>query len=367
MTQSEAMAGRTMTEQPEQREHSVPGSQAEAHSIASATSGLELPPCASNRRDFQQQLIGADVSIIACWAGHAPEVWQRHMAFEILTQTIQEIARKIHRRSARHIHYDDFEADAISHIGDNISKFHPNSGKFRNWCAVVLKNLARTTERQEIRFALLRRHFKKSRSEPTSRNRKSVLDIDAGSIANNQNSKDTRPDTKDAGLSVMDAPSGLKHEHIDLLKTSLKDLRDALSTISWGTLRGVNYPAVVLLQLRLAMAKLVAGTIEHVARSAVLELFLPWLDDEKDMSFRTGWPTLELIWEGLCPRLDEPPNYVDVGALCAIVNDLPPPTMRLNEALWNQWVKRAKEKLKQQLEGTNRWTPLLTALFPDRS
>ncbi|MCX7700217.1 MAG: hypothetical protein N2039_05020 [Gemmataceae bacterium] len=358
-----------MTEQPEQREHTVPSSDAAAPPLASGASGMELLSCASNPSDFKQQLLNADVDTLASWAGHAPEEWQRQMAFEQLRPFINEIIRKLRYRCARRLR-DDFEVNALAHIWGKVTKFTPHAGTFQKWCAVVLRHLALTMQRGEARHRCLISNFANSKLKSRPPHRKPLDDPDARPplVEGMDSDEDQDDDIADPSSSKTDVPTlGVKQEHLDSLKTSMEDLRDALSSISWGALRGVNYHAVVLLQLRLAMAKLVTGTIEHVLRSEVLEAFLPWVDNEKHMSFRNGWPTLEAIWDGLCPRLDEPPNYVDVGVLCNVVNDLPPPTIRLNEALWNQWVKRAKERLKLELQAMNHWTPLLASLFPDRS
>jgi hypothetical protein len=134
---------------------------------------------------------------------------------------------------------------------------------------------------------------------------------------------------------------------------------------------GVDYFAVLLLHLRLAVA---AKLSEHIAErgqelpdavSYLLARYVPWRGDEEDLRLKAEWPTLREVWSSLEEVLDRPPYRVSTAALCDVLTGLLGAGVAVTPDLWYQWLKRAKGMAKDRINPDD-WDTFFAAWLPDR-
>jgi hypothetical protein len=215
-------------------------------------------------------------------------------------------------------------------------KYDPTRGNFVNWCAVVIYRHALDLQRQEKR-------------------RPAVL---------------LPAECEEKGAGGRRDPAVEREAHVETLLERKERLRGALDRIgpSFGsTAHGTDYFAVLLLKLRLAMAKQVvpADVLEAVGGhfADFLAWCLPWIGAEPGRCFRAGWPTLAAIWTDIGKRLEQPPHALDGAALCERLSCLL--GVVITPDVWNHWVKSAKNKAQSCL-AAEEWQSLFAPFFPDR-
>ncbi len=165
-------------------------------------------------------------------------------------------------------------------------------------------------------------------------------------------------------------PAGMAEEWAALLMERRERLRESLDRLSspLEPTRGVDYFAVLLVQLRLAMARRAGPVLEaecpaRPPRAAdFIAWCVPWTRDEHSRSFKPGWPQLCVVWGKLEDRFDRPPFWVAAGELCACIDGT---GAVLTPDLWNHWVTRAKV-LAREVLGAEAWIALFADFLPDR-
>lgn len=158
-----------------------------------------------------------------------------------------------------------------------------------------------------------------------------------------------------------------------------------------GPLRGkVSYGFVFRLSLRLAViASLsqqrypyflfnqVSSCAQHRARVCRIpgytrkhcervEGFLPWEGAIDRAPLCQDWHSLGAVWDAFKLQFISGPvaGVYSVNILCEAVNSIPGDFVRLTPEKWYQWVKRAKERARSQVdEGI--WTECFLPLLPD--
>lgn len=100
------------------------------------------------------------------------------------------------------------------------------------------------------------------------------------------------------------------------------------------------------------------------APSEFIAWVLEWSGEEAARSFRADWPSLSQIWGGLAKHIDRPPHAVKVGQFCEIVRELGGDAAWLTCDVWNQWVRRAKEKARD-IVAKSVWQEVFAGLLPD--
>jgi hypothetical protein len=134
----------------------------------------------------------------------------------------------------------------------------------------------------------------------------------------------------------------------DTFKEISDQLRSTLDQLA-GVLAGagrVNRHAVLLVQLRLAAAKL----LKEARGAEVVETFVRWQPAEAQMAFKTGWPTLQTIWNEIRLAVGREPYWVSGSKLCEIVRTVSGGRAKLSEPLWLKWLERARAAAKAKVE-----------------
>ncbi len=247
------------------------------------------------------------------------------------------IINRIARDAARAYGCPEIEEEAVIYIWQKLQegKFEPEKGPFDSWSYVVLHH----------RAADLRRQFTRRLVDPRDQNDSLSIEEIPDDRAN------------DTGASDVFA------EQLDRLRRELDRLSDLLPCEA----NGGAYFAVLVLQLRLAMARRAsqAGFSDPICHSDFIAECLPWHREEGDLRFRSGCPALSEVWEGIRGLLDQPPHWITGIRLCEELRRLFGESGYVPPEVWAQWVRRAKRAARQHLaDGT--WAELFAPFFPDR-
>jgi DNA-directed RNA polymerase specialized sigma24 family protein len=129
----------------------------------------------------------------------------------------------------------------------------------------------------------------------------------------------------------------------------------------------VDYRAVLLLQLRLALAAKVGGAVAEPEQglSEFVEELLPWSADEQPLTLRPGWPSLKDVWNALRPDVDGPTPRVGADAIGQRIGELLGGADPLGSDAWYKWLQRAKDKAREVIS-PQEWEELLAPLLPQR-
>lgn len=262
-----------------------------------------------------------------------PEV-RRSQALERLVPTIEAIARQVATRFRRQLQNDLVE-ESRTIIWERIGQYNRTAGRFEHWCRTVLYHYAvdlwREAKRGPVRPAV-------GGDEPS------------------------------AALELAVAVDGDGDEVME----RCRELRAVLDRIAWAPPRGVRYFSVLLLHLRLVMARhLTQGPrSEDPAWRGELpdlvEWLLPWHWEEAQGRFKQDWPPLAQLWTEVREIIREPTLPIEAPMLCQVVGPLLPASSQLTPDVWNHWVHRAKYEARHRLEDGAVWTRCFNRLLPDR-
>jgi len=259
---------------------------------------------------------------------------RRSQALARLVPTIESNACQVATRFRRHLQ-EDLVGESVTVIWMRIGQYSRAAGRFEDWCRTVLYHYAVDL-------------WRKAKSGP-------VRPAVGG-------------DEPSAALELAAAVE----DHSDEVIERCRELRAVLDRLAWSPPRGVNYFAVLLLHLRLVMARHLthAPLNEDPAWRGELpdlvESLLPWSAEEAESRFKHDWPPLRQIWEGACKLLRERTLTIEVSRPCDVVERWLPASSQLTPELWNQWVHRAKDRAKHRLQDEAAWSRCFSRLLPDR-
>jgi DNA-directed RNA polymerase specialized sigma24 family protein len=233
---------------------------------------------------------------------------------------------------------EEFVTQSVGIVWQRLGAYDPARGRFQDWCHTVLHN----QQVDQLRRA------------------------SAGVVRAAPGGNDHLPMMHDIAAPVV------VEEDDDQLLHLLRELRARLDALAWQPAQGVHHFAVLLLQLRLAVSRILAmpasgpRAIPPGMLAELAEWSLPWRDDEAAAWLRPGWPTLAASWQAFRRALQDAPGRIDTRFLCAVVSAVPPESPPLTPDLWNQWAHRAKQKARQRLRDDEAWNKLFGRLLPDR-
>jgi DNA-directed RNA polymerase specialized sigma24 family protein len=243
----------------------------------------------------------------------------RDAALADLVTIIREVARSC---ASRLITSDQVRQDivdeSVTFVHERLNQYDPQIGPFRPWLQAVLLHFGMSVRRTWNRRD--RRHLPLLES-----------------------------DTLQGG-----APATSADESLDQLADSFRRMRTHLDHCAWPPSRAVDYYAVLLVFLRVAMAafcrrfgmgEISGEAAEHAAT------WLPWHQAEELRRFRVELLCLSQLWHRLAPRLDQKPG------LQAVLDILNSPTPPRGPVIYNtlvQWCHRAR-KIAQERLGPEAW------------
>ena len=131
----------------------------------------------------------------------------------------------------------------------------------------------------------------------------------------------------------------------------------------------VNFKAVFLCQLRLAVLEAAAGRCPEYEPPLLLriaKLTVPWPRRERRESFWPDWPSMEDTWSELAQRYPEQPKVTEAKGFVEVVGELTDAdSKRLTVAQWHQWIRRSRLKARQ-LVPEPIWEECFEPLCPSR-
>ena len=225
----------------------------------------------------------------------------------IIRQTATSVCRRLLLTQQL---FQDVVDDSFAHIVSLLPRFDPKLGCFTIWLRRVLHNFACDCRRRETRRRL------REMSMP------------------DQEQHDHRSEREESL-----APQALE-QHCAIL-------REDLDHCYWPPSRTVDYYAVFLLRLRLALAQrylavlpvpLAEGVAASVAR------WIPWHSHEQSRRFRSDLPTLADLWQDITPNLDQRLSQAD---LLNAINR--PGNTNVSYGSLAQWIFRARQEARTRL------------------
>ena len=254
-----------------------------------------------------------DLAALAADCGQPED--RRYCALRRIEPLVQQIARQMGSRFGPAVQRD-LEEESVQKISRAICHYAPEqidgTDKFRRWCRRVLYRHG---------LDLCRKREAGVRAAP--------LGDDVA----------TSPPAEPTGHLSLEK----QVRSLTILRGQRREVLDGFAKVPRG--EKVNYTAVLLWKLRMAMAKSVAVAIpEHWTaepmdhRSEFVAWCLPWRDHEAIWSFAESWPSLGTLWEMVTDRLDVAPFWLEDGCLCEILQGLG--TTEANPALWRKWGQR---------------------------
>lgn len=261
---------------------------------------------------------------------------RRHRALERLVPLIEENAWQTAARFPEWLR-NDLREESRTIVWLRVHQFDPSLGRFEDWCRVVLHNYG---------VDLLRK------------SRKGLVRPATGGQA--------------ASTAVCLPATTAPEETSDQVMQRCRELRAVLDSITWLPPRGVNYFAVLLVQLRLSMIRrLIPNNAAQEISSEgqipdLVEWLLPWHPHEEQASFKSGWPSLSQLWSALRSLAGHPGSAMGAPVLCQTLDRLLPPWVRLTPDLWHHWVHRAKDNARCRLQDESIWIRCFGRLLPDR-
>lgn len=207
------------------------------------------------------------------------------------------------------------EDDAVSFVYQRLPAFQSERGAFDSWVQVLLTNLGRDLRR------------------------KHRLDI-----ADSRNDN-TKPD---------DAENSDARADYSARIAELRQALNRLGSVAEVAPNGNDYFAILLLELRLRMARRIAASVRagmemSASASSVIETFaLPWLPSESARRCRLAWETLETVWEAIRGALDRPPYWLGGHSMMELLAARFPNHQPVSEQQWGQWLHKTKTWLQKR-------------------
>jgi hypothetical protein len=255
----------------------------------------------------------------------------RFLACLALRPQVHEIARAVARRLSGQV-ANDLLDEAESIIFRALRKFDGNRRAWRRWMGTILRNHARSRQRQ------CRATDPLSRAR-TGSGHQGLLPPELANLVERQEPNHSGDELAQRAIEI---------------QIAARRLRESLSGGS------VNTYAVLLLVLRLqaverARASYEPGVEPPVGETAcAVERLLPWTDEEAHLRVRPGLATLGEVWQALAPRLGA--ARLAVEAVCEALSG---PVKR---QVWCQWVRRTRLRTVQAV-GQEPWGQGLLALL----
>ncbi|NLX99920.1 MAG: sigma-70 family RNA polymerase sigma factor [Rhodopirellula sp.] len=278
-----------------------------------------------------------DASALACLVGDSSQTEEkRSYALEMLVPTIEAVAGQVATGCRRRFR-EDLVAESRTIIWLRVHQFNPSAGRFDDWCRTVLHNYAVDL-------------WRKSNSGLV---RPAAGGDESGAAMDLAVTVDTDQESEEA-------------------MERCRELRAALDRIAWAPSRGVYYFSVLLLQLRLAMARrltqdqLNADAVWRSELPQFVEWLLPWRPDEDRACFKRNWPPLGQVWSAVREVICEPPSRIEAPVLCEVVGRWLPASSQLTPDVWNHWVHRAKREARDRVRDEVVWARCFSRLLPDR-
>ncbi len=285
--------------------------------------------------DPQNEVI-SDWSALACLVADTTQPQDvRDQALQRLLPVIERLARQVAAKFRGSL-LDDLVAESKSLVWSKIQQFDPQRGRFEDWCRTVLNHWAIDRWRRISMCPV----------QPAA----------GGQEAHPALTAAASDDHEDASEQVMK------------LRT---ELREVLNRIAWPPSRAVDYFAVLLLQLRLAAVRCLSQEpLSHdpawrADLAGLVEWLLPWAPDERSRCLKPDWPSLGELWVTISQRISDPTVKIEADLICRGAASLPPHTTRLTPDVWNQWVHRAKDQARKQVQDAAVWARCFHRLLPD--
>ena len=126
----------------------------------------------------------------------------------------------------------------------------------------------------------------------------------------------------------------------------------------------VDRHAVFLFNLRITFAYRVKDLLSEMNEdiAAVVELLLPWDDDQRERVIKEGWPTLQELWVQCRKPLNVPPHRIDAQAIGNILEIITNGAKSFSPDAWYQWVGRAKKDMVNNM-GEKEWERLFVPIL----
>jgi hypothetical protein len=147
-------------------------------------------------------------------------------------------------------------------------------------------------------------------------------------------------------------------ERLDQALTALRVTLSELDERPRARQQKTDYHAILLLELRLAMAARLRGHRDALrkvgqSRSSISAARLPWTANEDKREIQPGWPPLTTIWGVLAEELDRSDNLLTDDDIVRQLTSLPG-VSGLTAVAWRQWRTRAIQAASEYL-GAERW------------
>ena len=268
-------------------------------------------------------------------------------ALNLLEGVVGGIALVVTRRFPEGIR-QRIEAEAFSVYCEKRHKFDParGQGDFVSWFARVLRNLAIDYDRRIRRGKDLQSEF--------------------GRLVRQDERIELR---RSRGLEIARDSCSELVGRFDLISSNVAELEFT------GILRGsVNYHSVFALSVRLAVVASLSRYSAEECRCRDLALkiceqsesLLVWADELKKAPLCRGWHSAETAWDSFKVQFSDGPDagFYSVNVLCGAINSIPGDFVRLTPEKWYQWVKRAKERARPQID-PDTWRRYFAPLLPD--
>lgn len=248
-------------------------------------------------------------------AAAAEELWQ-HLEATVVLPMIQRLEEELD--------CDTLGAVAEEKLRTRLRRYSRAKGRFPRWLERTLVNLARDEKRKGRRrggFAL----------------------ADPDQVADRRRE---------------DEPGPALDDQLGRALAALREALDELGRRPRARQQKTDYHAVLLLELRLAMASRLRGHRDALAaqgrtRAGLTESSLPWTAGEPAAEIQPGWPKLQTVWGVLAAELNRTDDLLTDDDVVRLLAPLPGVT-GLTSVAWRQWRTRATQAASDFL-GADRW------------
>jgi hypothetical protein len=264
-----------------------------------------------------------DVDLLADRLAHgnlnpteADAVWQQ-LQENVVLPMIQRIEEELD--------CDTLGAAADEKLRKRVTRYSRAKGRFPRWLERTLVNLAR--------------------DEMRKRRRRGGLGLESP----DQVADRLRPETDES----TPLPEKLA-QALSLLRETLDDLDSRPRARQQKT----DYHAVLLLELRLAMAGRLRGhrtalAVANETRATLAARQIPWSTSEEGRQIQPGWPILRDVWQVLATELARADDLLTDDDLVRLLTPLSGVT-GLTSVAWRQWRTRATQAAAEYL-GEEKW------------
>jgi DNA-directed RNA polymerase specialized sigma24 family protein len=124
------------------------------------------------------------------------------------------------------------------------------------------------------------------------------------------------------------------------------------------------------LALEAAARQLTQGELSRDASwraelSQHIQWLLPWHPGEQQAGLKRDWPPLQTVWKAISTAIGNPAVKIEAELICRTIAPLLPPGTQLTPDVWNQWVRRAKDQARTQVQDEPVWARCFSRLLPD--